>query len=141
MILRSTRAARGRWTSLSTVWPRLLWCRSTKSARYCSHKCSADSTSSPHNRQAASSEIPSIWVPAPKSRVKTTAEANQVGEFSVGKGRLDSVIRERQVHLLQPLVLDGMGETGTAEESSLCSWLKCVVGLSLCSTQFSLLAS
>ena len=46
MILRGTRAARGRQMGLSIVWPRLLWCRSTKSARHRGHKCSANSISS-----------------------------------------------------------------------------------------------
>ena len=58
MILISAIAARGRRTSSSIVWPRLLWCRSTKFAGHRSHKCSADSTSSPHNQQTSISEIP-----------------------------------------------------------------------------------
>ena len=51
--------------------------------------------------------------PASKSRVMTTAEASQVGAFSIGKGRFDLLIREG--HVFQPLVLDGMGATGTAD--------------------------
>ena len=70
----------------------------------------------------------------------TTAEASQVGALGLGKGRFDLIIRERCVHLLQPLVLDGRGATGTAGERSPCSCLECVVGLSLCSTQLSLVA-
>ena len=60
---------------------------------------------------------------------------------SLGKGRFDQLNRERRVHLLQPLVMDGRGVTGTADEGSLCSWFEFVVGLSLCSTQFSLVVS
>ena len=60
-------------------------------------------------------------LPATKSMVMTTAEASQVGAFSLGKGRFDRLIRERRVHLLQPLVLDGMGAIGTADESTQCS--------------------
>ena len=79
---------------------------------------------------------------ASKSRVTTTAEASQVGAFSLDKGRFDLLIMERRVHLLQPLVWDGRGgATGTAGESSLCSLFECVVGLSLSSTQFSLVVS
>ena len=71
----------------------------------------------------------------------TTAEASEGGAFLLGKGHFDLLIRERRVHLLQPLVLDERGVTGTVDESSPCSWFKCVVGLSLCSTQFSLVVS
>ena len=39
----------------------------------------------------------------------TTAEACQVGVFSLDRGHFDLIIRECRVHLLQPLVLDGMG--------------------------------
>ena len=80
-------------------------------------------------------------LPVSKSRLMTTAEASQVSAFSLGKGRFDLLIRERRVHLLQPLVLDGRGATGTADESSQCSRFKYVVGLTLCSTQFSLVVS
>ena len=48
----------------------------------------------------------------------TTAKTSHVGVFSLGKGRFDLQIRERRVHLLQPLVLDGKGVTGTADESA-----------------------
>ena len=71
----------------------------------------------------------------------TTAEATQVGVFHLDKGRFDLLIRERRVHLLQPIVLDGRGATGMSDESSLCSWFECIVGLSLCSTQLSLVVS
>ena len=215
-----------RRTSSSIVWRWSLWCPSAKSAGHRSHKCSADSTSSPHNRQTASSEIPtkccqrrragwwrSKWKfplrgrithrhcrqpklpsflyssnrllvaerpmpamlhrlsasvcrryrswphwqwnhyglhqPKPRNttswrlmrrannnnRVMTTVEASQVGAFSLGKGRFDLLFRERRVHLLQSLLLDGRGATGTADDNSLC------VGLSLCRTQFSLVVS
>ena len=77
-------------------------------------------------------------LPASKSWVMTTVEAGQVGTFSLGKGRFDLLIRERRVHLLRPLVLSGIGETGTADENSPCSWFECVIGMSLCCTQFSL---
>ena len=59
----------------------------------------------------------------------TTLEPSQVGAFCLGKGRFDMLIRERRLHLLQPLVLDGRGATETASESSLCFWFDCVVGL------------
>ena len=72
-------------------------------------------------------------------RLMTTAEAP--GAFSLGKGRFDLLIRERRVHPLQPLLLDGRGATGTADESSQCSRFKYVVGLTLCSTQFGLVVS
>ena len=58
IILRSARSASGRWISSSIVWPRWLWCRSTKRTGHRCHKCSADSIFYPHNRQAASTEIP-----------------------------------------------------------------------------------
>ena len=45
------------------------------------------------------------------------------------------------MHLLQLLVLDGKGATGTADESSPCSCIQCVVRLSLCGYQFSLVVS
>ena len=61
-------------------------------------------------------------LPATKSRVMTTAEARQVGVFSLGKGCFDLLIRERRVHLLQPHVLDGSGTTGTADVSAPCGW-------------------
>ena len=61
----------------------------------------------------------------------TTAEASQVGTFSLGKGRFDQLIMERREHLIQPVVMDGRGATGTVDESSPCSWFECVVGLSL----------
>ena len=76
-----------------------------------------------------------------KSRVVTTAEEHQVGAFSLVKGRYDMLIRERGEHLLQPLVFDGMGATGTADDLSPNSCVDCVVGLSLCGTQFSLVVS
>ena len=50
----------------------------------------------------------------------TIAEVSQVGSFSLGKGRFDLLIRERRVHLLQQLMLDGRGARGTAGESTLC---------------------
>ena len=56
IILKSARTASGRRTSLTIVCQRSPWCRSSTSARHRSHICSADSTSSPHNRQTASSE-------------------------------------------------------------------------------------
>ena len=59
----------------------------------------------------------------------TTAEENQVGAFSLSKGRFDLLIRERRVHLLQPLVLDGRGATGTTNENTPCSWFEFAVGL------------
>ena len=59
MIIRSARAARGWRTSSSIVWPRSLY--SHKSAGHCNQKCSADSTTSPHNRQTALLEIPTKW--------------------------------------------------------------------------------
>ena len=68
----------------------------------------------------------------------TTAEASHVGAFCIGKGRLGLLIREIRVHLLLSLVLDGSGATCTANECSPCSWFKCVVGSSLCSTMLSL---
>ena len=55
----------------------------------------------------------------------TNADVNQVGAFSLGKGRFDLLIRE-------------MWATGTADESVPCSWFECVVGLCPCSTQFKL---
>ena len=63
MILRSARAAHGRRTSSLFACPRSLWCRSTNSAGHRDHKCSADFTSSLHNRQTASSEIPTKCCP------------------------------------------------------------------------------
>ena len=48
-------------------------------------------------------------LPASKSRVMNTAEASQVGVFRLGKERLDLLIRERRVHLPQPLMLDRRG--------------------------------
>ena len=38
-------------------------------------------------------------------------------------------------------MLDGRGATGMADESSPCSWSKCVGGLSLCGTQVILVVS
>ena len=61
----------------------------------------------------------------------TTTEAGQVGGFRLGKGRYDLLIRVRYIHHLQPLMLDGRGANGTADESSLCRCVQCVVGLSL----------
>ena len=71
----------------------------------------------------------------------TTAEACQVGACSLGKGRFDLLIMERRVHLLQAHVLDWKEATGTVNEISPCWWFVCEVGLSLCSTQASLLVS
>ena len=76
-------------------------------------------------------------MPATKSRVMTTVEASLVSVFGLGKRRFDLLIRDRRVHLLQLLMLDGWGAIGTADESSPCICVECVVGLSLCSTQFS----
>ena len=58
MILRCARAAPGRLTSYSIMWPRSLWCCSTMSAGHHTHMCSVDLTSLPHNKQVASSETP-----------------------------------------------------------------------------------
>ena len=57
VVTAGARAARGRRTSSSIVRKRSLWCRSTKSDGHRSHICTADSTSSPHIRQMASSGI------------------------------------------------------------------------------------
>ena len=141
MILRGARAVCGRPASSSTTWPRSLWCRFTKCAGHRSHECSADSTSSPHNREMASSEISLQVLPVSMSRMVTIAEWSHVGALSLGKGRFDLLIRKRRVHLLQPLVLDGWGVTGTSDERSLYSWLECGVGLILCGTQYSLVAT
>ena len=71
----------------------------------------------------------------------TTAKVSQIGTFHLGKGRFDLLIRERRVHF-QPLVLDvSGGGMGTADESSLCCFFGCVVGLRLCCTQFSMVVS
>ena len=80
-------------------------------------------------------------LPVSKSRVMTTAEGGQVIQFILDKKTLLSAHQGRCVHLLQPLMLGGMGVTGTADESSLCSWFECVVWLSLCGSQFGLLVS
>ena len=77
-------------------------------------------------------------LPASKSREMTTAEASLIGPFSLGKGRFDLFIREKHVHLLQPLVLDG---SGRQEWRMRAIWFECVVGFSLCSTQFNLVVS
>ena len=69
------------------------------------------------------------------------SDASQVGALSLGKGFSYLLIRERRVQLLQPLVLDGRGETGTADVNSPCSWFECVVGLRFCSNQLSLVVS
>ena len=71
----------------------------------------------------------------------TTAEASQVGAVSLGKGHFDLLIRERRAHLFLPLVLDGRGTTGMADEKTPCSWLECIVGLRLCSISTSLVVS
>ena len=68
-----------------------------------------------------------------EERVMITADASQVGAFSHGKGHFDLIIGERRVHLLQPLVLDEMEATETADESSPCGCFECVVVLNLCS--------
>ena len=59
MILWSARAAHWRGTCSFIISPRSLWCHSAKSAGHRSHMCSAVSTSSPLNRQTASTEMPS----------------------------------------------------------------------------------
>ena len=68
----------------------------------------------------------------------TTVDTSQVGALRLGKGRFDLLIRKRRVHLLRSMVLDGKGATGTVDESSPYSWFVCVVRLSLCGIQFSL---
>ena len=78
-------------------------------------------------------------LPALKSWVIATAEASQVGALRLGKGQFGLLIRERDMHFHKPSVFDGRGMAGKANGSSLCSWFECVVGLSLCGTQFSLL--
>ena len=57
-------------------------------------------------------------LPASNCRLVTTAETNQVDSFCLGKGHFDMLIRERRVHLLHPLLLDGRGATVTADVSS-----------------------
>ena len=71
----------------------------------------------------------------------TTAEASQVGAFRLEKGRFNLLIEECRIYLLQPLVLDGREATGTADESSPCSYIPCVVRLNLCGTQFCLVVN
>ena len=67
---------------------------------------------------------------------------NESSRFiSFGNGRFDLLFMERRVHLLQPRLLDGRAETETADESSPCSYVECVVRLSLCGTQISLVVS
>ena len=73
-------------------------------------------------------------LPAPKSRVVTNVETSHVCALGLRKGHFDPLIGERRVHLLQPLVFDGRGGGGREDWSSPCSWLECVVGLSLCRT-------
>ena len=70
----------------------------------------------------------------------TTQEASQVGVLSLGKGRFDLLIMEMRT---PPSAAHVVWEVTTwmAVDSSLCSWFECVVGLSLCSTQFSLVVS
>ena len=46
---------------------------------------------------------------ASMNMMMTTAEARQVGAFILDKGNFDLFMRERRVHLIQPLVLDGGG--------------------------------
>ena len=46
-------------------------------------------------------------LPASKSSVMTIAEVGQVGVFHLVKGRFDLLARERPMHLLQLLVLNG----------------------------------
>ena len=137
MILKSARASCGRWTSSSIALPRSLWCRFTKSAGHRSHNCSGDSTSSPQSADGILRDSNQM-LPASMGRVMTTVNASA---FSPGKRCFHLFNRERRVYLHQPLVLDEKGATGTAVENSPCSWFEYVVGLSLCSTQFSLLDS
>ena len=125
MILRSARAARDRRVSLSIVWQRSLWYPSTKSAGHRGHEIRFDflTTQSADNILGDSSQMLTVS----KSTVMTTAEEIQVSVFGLGKGRFDLLIRERHVHLLQLLMLDGSGATGSADESSMCSCFECIV--------------
>ena len=84
MILRFARAACGRRTSSSIVWPRSIWCHSTKRVVYGSHKYCADLTFSQHYRQVASSEIP--------TKCCHRQRACQLGAFRLGKGCFDQLI-------------------------------------------------
>ena len=137
MILRSARVGRGGRTSMSIVWPRSLWCHSTKSNGNRTHAfCRFDflTTKSADGILGDSHKM----LPASKSRMMTTAKVSQVGEFHLGKGYFGQLIRERRIHLLHPLVLEGKVMEGTGDESYLCSCVEWVAELSLCSTQFSL---
>ena len=70
-----------------------------------------------------------------------TAEEQGDAHSGSEPSRFDQLIREICIHLLQLIVLDGMGAMGTVNEISTCSCIKCVVGLSLCGTKFSLMVS
>ena len=78
-------------------------------------------------------------LPASRCRAMTTVEGSQVGAFCLGNGHFD-LIRERPMHL-QLLMLDGRVAAGTADKNSSCSCVRCVVGLCLCGTKFSLVVS
>ena len=71
-----------------------------------------------------------------------TAEASQVGELLAWQSQFRSSVLQRETSTPPSAAhVGGGGVTGTADESSPCSWLDCVVGLSLCSTKFCLLVS